>query len=102
MQAKQQNMLRSIRFNLKSYSVAIIAVVIAFLLTQIIWWLIQPHLYPLFLAAVMVSSWYGGMGPGLFATALSAVLCAYFFVPPIYSPLPSRNGIVGLIQFVLS
>jgi len=100
MQAKQQNMLRSIR-HIKGYSVAVIAVVIAFVLTQLIWWLIQPHLYPLFLAAVMVSSWYGGMGPGLFAIALSAVLCNYFFVPPIYSLLPSRDGIVGLIQFVL-
>jgi PAS domain S-box-containing protein len=101
MQAKQQNMVRSIRFHLKGYSVAVIAVVIAFVLTQLIWSLIQPHLYPLFLGAVMVSSWYGGMGPGLFAIALSAVLCDYFFVPPIYSLLPSRDGIVGLIQFVL-
>jgi len=93
-------MLSSIR-HLKGYSVAVIAVAAAFLLTQLIWWLIQPHLYPLFLAAVMVSSWYGGMKPGLFAIALSAVLCAYFFVPPFYSLAVERDGIDGLLQFVL-
>lgn len=87
--------------HLKGYSVAVIAVTIAFLLTQMIWWLLQPHLYPLFLAAVMVSSWYGSMEPGLFATALSAVLCAYFFIPPFYSLAVNRDSIDGLLQFVL-
>ena len=93
-------MLGSIR-HFKGNGVAVIAVAIAFLLTQSIWWLIQPHLYPLFLAAVMVSSWYGSMGPGLFAIALSTVLCAYFFVPPFYSLAVERDGIDGLLQFVL-
>ncbi|PSB44498.1 histidine kinase, partial [Cyanosarcina cf. burmensis CCALA 770] len=93
-------MLSSIR-HLKGYGVAVVAVAIAFLLTQLVWGLIQPHLYPLFLAAVMVSSWYGGIGPGLLATVLAAVLCNHFFVPPLYSSLPGRDGIVGLIQFGL-
>jgi len=93
-------MLNSIR-HLKGYSVAVIAVAVAFVLTQLIWWLIQPHLYPLFLAAVMVSSWYGSMGPGLFAIALSAILCAYFFVPPFYALAVDRDSIDGLLQFVL-
>ncbi|OWY67925.1 histidine kinase, partial [cyanobacterium TDX16] len=86
---------------LKGYGVAIVAVAIAFLLTQLVWGLIQPHLYPLFLAAVMASSWYGGIGPGLLATVLAAILCNHFFVPPLYSSLPGRDGIVGLIQFGL-
>lgn len=87
--------------HLKGYTLAIIAVAIAFLLTKLIWWLIQPHLYPLFLTAVMVSSWYGGMGLGLFATALSAVVCVYFFVPPIHSLVINPDRISGLFQFVL-
>ena len=89
------------RSYVKGYSVALIAVVIAFLLTQLVWWSIQPHLYPLFLAAVMVSSWYGGIGTGLFTTALSAVLCVYFFIPPVYSLVLNRDGIVGLVQFAI-
>ncbi len=93
-------MLSSIR-PLKSYIVALTAVATAFLLTELIWWTIQPHLYPLFLAAVMVSSWYGGRGAGLFAITLSALLCAYFFIPPFYSLAVAQNSIDGLVQFVL-
>jgi len=94
-------MLSAIRFYFTGYTVAVIAVAIAFLLTQLIWLLIQPHLYPLFLAAVMVSSWYGGMGPGLLATAFAAVLCAYFFIPPIHSLAVNLDRSSGLLQFLL-
>lgn len=89
------------RSHLRHYSVALIAVIVAFILTQLVWWLIQPHLYPLFLAAVMVSSWYGGMGAGLFATTLAAILCVYFFIPILDLSTVSRDGIVGLLQFIL-
>ena len=40
----------------------------------------------LFLCAVMFSAWYGGIGPGLLAIALSALGFKYYFLPPIYSP----------------
>jgi signal transduction histidine kinase/CheY-like chemotaxis protein len=39
----------------------------------------------LFTLSVMVSSWYGGLGPGLLATALGALLGDYFFIEPTYS-----------------
>src|SRR5689334_2950756 len=32
--------------------------------------------------AVVFSSWYGGIGPGLFATALAAMLDWYYVVAP--------------------
>src|ERR1700693_4075320 len=35
-----------------------------------------------FFLAVMVSSLYGGKGPGLFAVGLSALAFDYFFLPP--------------------
>jgi C4-dicarboxylate-specific signal transduction histidine kinase len=37
---------------------------------------------PSFVCAVMVSGWFGGMGPGLLATALSILALKYYFVPP--------------------
>lgn len=40
---------------------------------------------PPFFAAVMVSAWYGGLGPGLLATAVSTVVINYFFVEPVYA-----------------
>jgi PAS domain S-box-containing protein len=40
---------------------------------------IEPGMFPLLLAAVMVSAWLGGLGAGLFATALAAFTLYYFF-----------------------
>ncbi len=50
-------------------------------------WLLRNILGPaipftLFYPAIMVSAWYGGLGPGLFATGLSLVAAALMFVPP--------------------
>src|SRR5258707_4633753 len=39
----------------------------------------------LFLGAIMITAWYGGIGPGLFATALSSLAFDYYFLPPIHS-----------------
>lgn len=39
----------------------------------------------LFFGAVMVSAWWGGLGPGLVATFLSAASIAYFFIPPLHT-----------------
>ena len=38
-----------------------------------------------FLAAVLVSSWYAGLGPGLMATVLSTLALDFFFLPDFYS-----------------
>ena len=35
--------------------------------------------------AIMFASWFGGVGPGLLATALSIFAFAYYFLPPMYS-----------------
>jgi signal transduction histidine kinase len=63
-------------------------------LTLIIKLLLNPHLelgrereapFMLSLAAVMVSGWYGGLGPGLVATGLALVIGDYFFMEPIHA-----------------
>jgi signal transduction histidine kinase len=41
--------------------------------------------FMLALAAVMVSGWYGGLGPGLFATVLAAAIGDYFFMEPFHA-----------------
>ena len=94
-------MLKLTRSQLHRYSVAVLAVVLALLLTQLLWWRLKPTLYPLFLAAVMVSSWYGGIGPGLLATVLSAAISVYFFLPPLYSLVLNWVNLVRLSEFVL-
>ncbi len=49
-----------------------------------LWSLISPLAWFLFFPAVFLSSWIGGLRPGLVATALSAGTAWYFFVPPRY------------------
>ncbi len=39
----------------------------------------------LFLVAVLASSWYAGLGPGLLATVLSTLALDFFFLPNLYS-----------------
>jgi signal transduction histidine kinase len=67
------------------YAVAVLAVAVALAATM----LDEPYLTPqyslLFFAAVLFSAWFGGLGPGLLATALSSVALDYFFIPPRYS-----------------
>ncbi|HEY2183757.1 MAG TPA: DUF4118 domain-containing protein, partial [Xanthobacteraceae bacterium] len=57
---------------------------------------------PSFICAVILSAWFGGMGPGLFATALSVVAIEYYFVPPIGSLAIKPALISGIILFSLA
>jgi signal transduction histidine kinase len=89
------------------YGVAVIAGALALLLTRLLWSVINPSGSPLFLAAVMVSAWYGGLGPGLLATALSTVTIDSFFVPLPRTQIPVaeqflRLGVFALVAFLIS
>lgn len=64
------------------YSIAVFVTFVALVLTRSLWYYIQPALYPFLLAAVMLSSWFGGLGPGLVSTVLGAGLGKYFFLIP--------------------
>lgn len=56
---------------------------LAALIAQSLFWAwLQPFVWFLFYPAVFFSSWIGGRRGGLWATALSAVLVWYFFIPP--------------------
>ncbi|MBD2207273.1 PAS domain S-box protein [Calothrix sp. FACHB-1219] len=84
------------------YAVAVLAVGSALLLTFLLKPLLSPTIFLLFFAAVAVSAWYGGMKPGLLATALATISVAYFFLEPISSPLIySFDSLLRLILFVL-
>ena len=37
---------------------------------------------PSYFCAVLLTAWFGGLGPGLFAIALSNLALMYYFVPP--------------------
>ncbi|HWP48478.1 MAG TPA: ATP-binding protein [Candidatus Limnocylindrales bacterium] len=83
------------------YGMAISVVILALLLTYGLWPLIEPSADPLFFAAVTISSWYGGLGPGLWATFLSAWMIDYFFMPPTHSLTFGLDDMLELSVFVL-
>jgi PAS domain S-box-containing protein len=52
-------------------------------------------------ASIMSSAWYGGLGPGLLATALSALISDYYFLYPIRSFSGLSTQATLLVAFVL-
>ena len=52
-------------------------------------------------ASVVLSAWYGGLGPGLLATALAALIADYHFVHPIHSFSGLSIEATPLVAFVL-
>ena len=83
------------------YGVALIAVATALLLlTSPLSPLIKPTIFPLFFIAIMVSAWYGGLGPGLLAISLSVAAIDYFFTP-VVGVLIDMDALSRLALFVL-
>jgi signal transduction histidine kinase len=43
------------------------------------------YLFEIFQGAVVLSSWYGGLGPGIVTSSLSILALDYFFIPPVHT-----------------
>jgi len=89
------------------YGSPVLFVALALLATLLLWPLIKPQASPLFLAAIIVSAWRGGKGPGSLATILSGLTLDYFFITPQYRlgggwEDLSRLVVFGTEGFVLS
>jgi len=84
------------------YGIAVLSVATALILPQ--WSALHLQTAPvsLFLCAVMVTAWFGGLGPGLFATTISALAFYYFFLPPEYSLIAKPAELPRLAVFVVS
>ena len=82
------------------YGVAVVCSVAALILTDALPDRIERHVSALFFAGVMFSAWYGGLGPGLLATALSTAARWYFLTPPVSSVEDAINESLRLTLFV--
>jgi PAS domain S-box-containing protein len=91
------------------YGIAVLLVTSTMIISH---WL-TPHIgFPgtLFLCAVMLSAWFGGVGPGLVATALSILAFHYSFLHPtnLLGPQPREmprlvmNAVANLLVGLLS
>ena len=72
--------------SLTRYVLPIIAVLLALQVT----WLVAPFVsflpaYLVFLAAIIVTAWYGGFPSAVFATGVSTIVIDFYFIPPLYS-----------------
>src|SRR5256885_941323 len=56
--------------------------------------------YSFFLGAVMLSSWVGGLGPGILATVLGTFAADYFLIEPIHAVTVDVSRIVQLSAFI--
>jgi signal transduction histidine kinase len=83
------------------YVVAILTVALAHAAGLLLVPVLEGHVSPLFLTAVMVSALYGGLGPGLLAGVLSAFASAFFYVPPYYSLDIGFDDFLRLVVFMI-
>ena len=73
---------------------------LALLLVVLLGPLIELGVFFLFLAAVTVSALYGGLGPGLTATVLSALASTWHFPKPYDAPFGSPEGVLKVVIFL--
>lgn len=92
------------------YSIAGAAVLLALVFMVLIdpWIPMQGSPFLIFFAAIMASAWYGGFGPGIFATLLAGLAASYFFLPPQYTFTVAsvldllRLGLFGVVSLFIS
>jgi signal transduction histidine kinase len=85
-----------------SYGVALLSVTGALIISRLPAIHLQDAPVSLFLCAVILSAWFGGVQPGLLATGLSVLAFNYYFLPPIYSLGPKPEEIPRLVIFTVS
>ncbi|MGC1587153.1 MAG: PAS domain S-box protein, partial [Rhodomicrobium sp.] len=83
------------------YAIALAAFVISFFLREALDpWLFDRG-FSLFLAAIILTAYFAGLGPAILNALLSGVAAWYFFLPPFWSFRLNLDGAVGLATFVL-
>lgn len=84
------------------YMVAVASVGLALWLTFLLPEMGGQTPLALFFGAVAVSAWFGGLGPGLLAAALSGVAIQVYFLAPIFEPtLTGFTEVLRLALFTL-
>src|SRR5260370_14800917 len=85
-----------------SYGIAALSIAVALIISC--WPAFHLGAAPvsLFLCAVIVSAWFGGVGPGLLATAVSALAFYYYFLPPTHSFGAKPEEIPRFVIFMAS
>src|SRR5919109_5004501 len=94
---------KKLRSKLLGYGFALLCVAASALLTWSLRPVIETSVFSLFIAAVMISAWYGGLGPGLLATVLAVMIIESLpaQIPKPSQPFHAVHGYVRLLLFGL-
>jgi signal transduction histidine kinase len=84
-----------------AYGTALVAVGVAYLFTEALRAILDETRLLFMVGAVGVAALYGGLGPGLLASALATLASAFFFLPPQRSLDISYDDFVHLMAFVV-
>jgi K+-sensing histidine kinase KdpD len=84
------------------YGLAVAATAAAVMLGLLLRPLTQPSVLSPFFLAVVVTALYGGIGPGVLASLLSAAALNYWFSPPLNAlRIETPNDIAHLLLFLV-
>jgi two-component system, LuxR family, sensor kinase FixL len=82
------------------YALAVVSVGVALVATMFL----QPNelVAPLFFLAIILTAWFGGMGPGLLAALMSTLCIDFFFLAPVHNLKVQLANIPHLLVFFIS
>ena len=83
----------------RRYTVAVLATAMGVVGREILGPVIAPTAYLTFYPWVLVSTAYGGLGPGLLTTLLSVLVGGYLYLPPLGSASVEPSGLVRIALF---
>ena len=101
----QPHQRRALRWGTQCYCYG--AAVLSVIATLIISLWLDSHMITsapiaLFLCAIMVSTWYGGLKPGFLAMVLSLLAFKYYYLPPVHSLTVEIHEIPRLLINILA
>ena len=85
-----------------SYGIALLSVIAVAIISLWPSFHLQTAPASLFLCAILFGAWLGGAGPGLLATALSATVFYYYFLPPVHSLAVKPEEIPRFVVFLVA
>lgn len=86
---------------LVKYGLAIAYTVLALMVSSLSWGLIEETPFLFFFAAVILSAWHGGFGPGMLAVVLTIGFADYFLIEPLYQFFTTPSDVVQFLIFAM-
>jgi PAS domain S-box-containing protein len=100
--SKSNTLTRTIGPVVLGYALALLSVVAALSITRLLKAYFESTPNSLFFCAIVLSSWFGGLGPGLLAGLLSAGVIDYYFLSPLHTLGVNPQDMPRLAVFLVS